>query len=175
VLFYRKNAGGFSIVEIIVGLAIIAILIAAITPFFETYFDQNRLKGAAETLYDNINFARTTAIKSNSTVSLTFIAGANWCYGMASGAIACICSSAPSVTNCNLGIVSSTAYSGTSLATTIAGSTTTFNALRGTPNNIGTVTFSTVTPTRSLQLSLSAMGTSSLCSPSGTVGGYPGC
>ena len=174
-LFYSEKEAGFSIIEVIVGLVIIAILIAAVTPFFDTYFEQNRLKGAAETLYDNINYARTTSIKNNTTVSLTFIAGASWCYGMASGAIACTCSSAPSVTNCNLGIISSTTYSGTSLATTIAGNTTTFNPTRGTPSNVGTVTFSTTTPTRSLQISLSAMGTASLCSPSGTVGGYPGC
>jgi prepilin-type N-terminal cleavage/methylation domain-containing protein len=171
---YPRKQQGFSIVEIVVGLVILAILIAAISPFFTNYFTQNRLKGAAETLYDNVTFARTTAIKTATQVTLTITTGASWCYGMASGVVACTCTSAPSAANCDLGIVSSTDYPGTSLASTIT-SPTTFNAIRGTPNNIGTATFSTSTPTRSVQLSLSAMGTSSLCSPSGTVGGYSGC
>lgn len=167
---------GLTLTETLVGLIIIGILVALITPSIQIYYQQNRLKGAAENLYDNITLARTTAIEKATTAKITITTGAAWCYGMSSGAIACACGSAGSASNCDLGIVSAADYPGTTLATTLSGATTTFNAARGVPNNTGTVTFSTTSGgSQSVQLTLNALGFSSLCSPSGTVGGYAGC
>ena len=172
---HKRKQKGLMLIELIIGLIIIAILGIIITPSIEIYYQQYRLKGAAETLYDNINNARTTAIQKATTVTLTFTTGSSWCYGISSGVIACACASAPSASNCNLGVVSSADYSGTTLATTI-GTSTTFNATRGAPNNTGTITFSTTSGgSQSVQLTLTGLGTSMMCSPSGTVGGYAAC
>src|SRR3990167_6380253 len=99
VLLHQRKQKGFTLTEVIIGLVIIVILSAILTPSLQIYFQQYRLKGAAETLYDNITLARTTAIQKASTVSIYFTTGPNWCYGMSTGAIACTCSDAASASN----------------------------------------------------------------------------
>jgi prepilin-type N-terminal cleavage/methylation domain-containing protein len=171
VLFKQRKQKGLTLIEVVISLVIIAILAGAVTPTITIYFQQSRLKGAVETLYDNVNYARTTAIQKATAVIFTFTTGASWCYGMSTVA-GCDCTTS---TNCNLGVVSHSDYSGTTLATTI-GASTTFNATRGAPNNTGTVTFSTTSGgSQSVQLTLTGLGTSTLCSPSTTVGGYAEC
>lgn len=176
----RRHAG-VTMIEVVVVLVIISIIAIALTPALLTYFVQNRLKGAAEALYGNILFSRSTAIEKATTVNLNFtsdtITGV-WCYGMSSAAIACSCDGAPSATNCNLGVVSSTSYPNVTLATTLAGSSTVFSASRGTPSNTGSVTLTDASSSQSIKLTLSAMGLPSLCSGSAgvaDVGGYSAC
>lgn len=170
-----KEIKGFTVIETLIVVIILALLVVSIMPSVRNYFNQSRLKGAAENLYDDITLARTNAIAMGSTVQITFSTGASWCYGISSSGIGCSCALAASATNCNLGIRSSNSYTGTTLATTIGGASTTFSAARGIPNNTGTITLSTTGGSESLVLTLSALGTSTLCSPSGTVGGYVAC
>ena len=177
----KRKYAGLTMIEVVVSFLIIGIVVVALTPALQTYFSQNRLKGAAETLYANILFSRSTAIEKATTVNLNitsnFITGV-WCYGMSSAAIACSCGSPASTTNCDLGIVSSTTYPNVTLATTLSGAATVFSASRGTPSNIGSITFSDTNNGQSVQLTLSAMGLPSLCSGSGgvaDVGGYTAC
>ena len=161
---------GFTTVEALIALVIFALLLILITPQLKVYYAQNRLKAAAEGLYDDILNARMAVIKTNTAVTFSSSTGATWCYGLTSGTNACSCSTPAT---CTLGAVSSTNYPNT----TLAGLTSvTFDAVRATPNNTGTVTFSTTSgSTNSVTLTLSALGTTTLCSPSSTVGGYAGC
>lgn len=178
-LFIKQKQKGLTLIEMIIALIILGLLVVRITPQLQVYYAQNRLRAAAEGLYDDVLNARMTTIKTAATTTITFVTGASWCYGISSAAIACACGSAASASNCNLGIISSTDYPNTTLATTISGSSTTFDAVRATPNNTGTVTFSTTTGgTQSIMLTLSALGTTTLCSGTGgnaDVGGYAGC
>lgn len=174
----KRKYAGITIIEVVVGLFIVGIIVVALTPALQTYFSQNRLKGAAETLYTNILFSRSTAIEKATTVNLNFTTGSSWCYGMSSAAIGCNCTLAASGTNCDLGIVSGTTYPNVTLATTLAGSVTVFGASRGTPSNTGAITLSDANSGQSVRLTLSAMGMPSLCSGSGgvaNVGGYTAC
>lgn len=174
-LFYRKQKG-FSLVETMIVVAMLLIVVAALTPTITTYYAQNRLKGAAEGLYDNVMLARSSAVKSSTSTTITFVTGSSWCYGISSGAIACACGSAASASNCNLGITSSSNYPNTSLAITsgFAGNAITFDASRGVPNTngIGTITLSSTTGSTSITATVNAMGETQICST--TVGGY-GC
>lgn len=167
---YKQN--GITLVEILVVLAMLAILTAVLTPSMDTYFNQANVKGAAEALYGDVNLARTIATKSTDTVTITFVSGTSWCYGLSSGAITCACDSAPSSTNCNLGLTTATNFKNTALAVTNA--TTTFSTSRGTTIS-NTAIFSATNPTQSATVTVSAMGVPSICSTGASVGGYPAC
>lgn len=170
---------GFTIVELIVILVILTIVSLLLLPSLSTYFTQNRLKSAAESLYANILFARTSAIQQSANVTLMLHSGSSWCYGMTTNA-SCACGTPNS---CNLGQVSNTNLPQTSLATTgltVNGADTsiTFDSVRGAPTFAGTtangtITLSNTTGNEYITITINQLGTSTVCS-GGTVGGY-GC
>ncbi|OGT50559.1 MAG: hypothetical protein A3E53_03455 [Gammaproteobacteria bacterium RIFCSPHIGHO2_12_FULL_39_24] len=171
VFIFSRKQQGFSLVEALIVIFMVVILTVGIVPFFQTYVAQNRVKGATETLANNIYLARSIAIQKATPTTLIFNIS-NWCYGMSSGVIACDCTSAASSSNCNLGIVSGTDYPNTTLTNTFTSNTITFSATRGTTNS-GTATF--IAGAYSAQVSVNTMGTASTCSSGGTVGGYIAC
>ncbi len=171
-LIPQHKQNGITLVEALVVVIMLAILVAVLTPSMNTYFNQGNIKGAAEALYGDVNLARTTATKSTDTVTITFVSGASWCYGLSSAAIACACNSAPSSTNCNLGLTTSANFKNTTLAVTNA--TTTFSTSRGTTTS-NVAVFSATNPTQSATVTISNMGAPSICSTGASVGGYPAC
>jgi len=180
VLRIKQKQKGFTVTEALIALVLLGLLTILIAPQLKVYYAQNRVKAAAEGLYDDILNARMTTIKTATKSVITFVTGSSWCYGISSDAIACVCTNAATASNCNLGITSGTSYPNTSLTLGTLTSPTTFDAIRAAPtNNGGTVTFSTTSgSTQSVMLTLSALGTSALCSGSGgnaNVGGYVGC
>lgn len=69
------NKGGFSLVELVVVLAIIAVaLMAAIPTYMTTVKPTAELKGAARRLFGDIQLARLRAVKENARIGLTFSA-----------------------------------------------------------------------------------------------------
>jgi Tfp pilus assembly protein FimT len=168
----QHNQNGITLIEALIVLAMLAILTAVLTPSMNTYFNQGNVKGATEALYGDVNLARTIATKSTNTVTITFVSGASWCYGLSSGAIACACNSAPSGTNCDLGITTAASFKNTTLAVTNA--TMTFSTSRGTTTG-NTAVFSATNPSQSATVTINDMGTPSICSTSASVGGYPAC
>lgn len=170
-LVSQHKQSGITLTEAIITVFMLAILVAVLTPSMNTYFNQANVKGAAEALYGDINLARSIATKSTDTVTITFNTGA-WCYGLSSGTVACACSSAPSSSNCNLGLTTSASFKNTTLAVTNA--TMTFSTSRGTTTG-NTAVFSATNPTQSATVTINAMGTPSICSTGSSVGGYPAC
>lgn len=67
---------GFTLVELITVVAIIAILAAFAAPEVINWRPKMRLKGAADTLTENLQRAKIHAIKNNVNVVFTFAAGA---------------------------------------------------------------------------------------------------
>jgi len=159
---------GFTLTEALIVVAIIGILGSLALPSFNELRDKYRLKAAAEALYGDLQFARSTAIRSNSTVNLSLITS---CWGM-NTASACTCSTANS---CQLKQSSITAFPGVSMAPSAA--TTSIDGTRGLASGGAvTVTF-TSTLGKQAQVALSALGRVVLCSPggSGAIGDYPAC
>ena len=68
----RSNEQGFTATELIVVMAIIAVLVAVAIPSFSTLVPNYRLKAAARNLYSDMQKARLQAIKENTFVCLTF-------------------------------------------------------------------------------------------------------
>ena len=67
----RKNSG-FTITELMVTIAVIAILASLAIPNFIAWLPNYRLRSGAEEIQSTLQFARLTAIKRNATATVTF-------------------------------------------------------------------------------------------------------
>ncbi len=78
------NSGGFTLVELIVTIAVIAILATVAVPSMSSFLDKRKVVSAAEELYSNIQQARSEAITRNQTVGLRFSENntTTWAYGL---------------------------------------------------------------------------------------------
>jgi type IV fimbrial biogenesis protein FimT len=63
---------GFSLVELIIGMAIIAMLMALALPQYTTFISNSRLRATAEGITNGLNLARAEAVKRNGRVELAF-------------------------------------------------------------------------------------------------------
>lgn len=69
-----KSKAGFTLVELMVVVAIIGIMAAIATPGFIAWLPNYRLKSAARDLYSALQNARMLAVKNNTTVQVVFVA-----------------------------------------------------------------------------------------------------
>lgn len=66
------DSRGFSIAEVIVAVAVFAILAAIAIPQFVGFRPKNRLNGAARQIYSQLMWARSKAVTDNSDYVVTF-------------------------------------------------------------------------------------------------------
>lgn len=161
---------GMTLVEALVTIAIIGILGSLALPSFDGLRDKYRLKAAAEAFYGDLQYARSVAIRSNSTVHISLISS---CWGMNTSS-ACTCSTASS---CLVKVANIADFPGVTMTPSI--DTTSLDGTRGLARGgAATMTF-TSTLGKQAQVSLSALGRASLCSPNTTaaayVSEYPAC
>jgi type IV fimbrial biogenesis protein FimT len=81
----RTARSGFTLVELVAVLAIIAVLGAMAVPSFATMVRQHRLKAAAHHLQADLALARHQAMRSGQHAHLSFKPGAAWCYAVSLG------------------------------------------------------------------------------------------
>lgn len=72
-----RNRSGFTLMEMMVVIAIVGIIAAAVVPNFIGWRNNAKVSQAARQIYSDLQTARTTAIKTNSTVSIDFDTGTN--------------------------------------------------------------------------------------------------
>ena len=99
-----RKSHGFTLIEALVTVAIIGILAALAAPAFVKMLERNRLKGAAEVVFNELQLARTEAVKRNQDVTVTF-SGAGpsttWAYGLRSGLAGTTCDPSVDLSNVN--------------------------------------------------------------------------
>ena len=102
---HRQISRGFSLVELMVVIAILAILVVVAVPSYQAQLDNYRVRKAGEDLVSVISTARSGAVKLHREVNVSFTTGASWCAGAksavepsagarAGNAVACDCASA---------------------------------------------------------------------------------
>lgn len=100
---------GFTLIELMVTIAVLSILVAIAVPAFTDFLEKSRLRGAADALSSQFSLARAEAMRTDRNVTLA-IKGEDdvWCSGArqfagagtlglvaAGGSAACDCSSTP--------------------------------------------------------------------------------
>src|SRR5690242_10962753 len=81
---------GLTFIEIMITLVVIIVLTLVAVPALTALMKGQRLIGTTENLYSALQNARSEAIKTNTTVYVSFQTGSSWCYGINSGS-ACDC------------------------------------------------------------------------------------
>lgn len=67
------NARGFSMIELMIVVAIAAALLAVALPSFQTSLNNSRTRGAAESIYNGLLLARSESIKRNAPVRFQLV------------------------------------------------------------------------------------------------------
>lgn len=164
---------GFTLLELMVTLSVMSILALIAVPSFVGMHDRYHLKGTVDTLYADLQFARSEAVRRNGAVFIGFSTGASWCYGLDSES-ACSCATQG---DCDLKVVSAADYPAVTLAsTTFSGAVTSFKPRLGTVSKAGTVVFQS-SKGKEARAIVSPLGRVSRCSPAGSasITYYPSC
>lgn len=149
---------GFTLIELMVVLAILTILLMVAVPSFNDSLARRRLEGVANELSADLQYARTQAVGNNGSVSLVTSATGYTVSG-ASGGV-------------NVTYKTIALDTGLSMTQPVTG---TFSAFRGFAAAATSITVSNTQTSAQLQVSTDTMGRVQTCSPSGGLKGYPSC
>lgn len=151
---------GVSLIEVLVAIAIAAILGGLAAPPFLESLARNRLDGAVSVLANDLQFTRSEAIRRRTAATLTVAEGG------ASYTVAYTPTSGPDVVVKTVPLAD-----GVTLA---AAQAIVFEGLRGT-TEAQTLTGSSTQTAAQLRITTNAMGRISTCSPGGGLKGHPAC
>jgi type IV fimbrial biogenesis protein FimT len=69
---------GVSLIELMIGLVIAAILLAIGVPNFSLFMQNSRIRNAAEAIQNGLNLARAEAVRRNTNISFVLGSGSSW-------------------------------------------------------------------------------------------------
>lgn len=166
-----KHYLGITLLELLIVIIIITILTMIAVPSLNTFLQNHRLIFTANNLFVAMQYARSEAVKRNTTVYVTFQTGDSWCYGINTGS-SCNCTTPSS---CNLGTGAAATPQQISLSTTgLTSNTFQLESSRGAANvNGALVTLTLYGQTPAISLEIYQLGDFQLCSS--TMSGYSAC
>jgi len=188
----RRSQSGFTLIELMITIAVLGILAVIAVPTFRALIEKGRLRGAADDVMNLISVARAEAIKRQHSVSVA-LGGTTtaWCVGANRAgdpatagqpipvASACDCTSPSScVLENQVSVVNAPVNSGVT-SDTITGNIT-FAAQTGALIPVttvpGVVTFTSPSG-YALKITVSPLGLVAGCTPVGTsfISGFPSC
>jgi type IV fimbrial biogenesis protein FimT len=164
----RRRARGLTLLELLVMLAIVAVMMTLALPSFGSIVARHRLKAAAEQLSADLGDLRLLATQRGQVLHVHLHPGAQWCYALATVS-GCDCRVAQS---CQLKTVRAADHPGVTL---LAGGNLLVDA-----RNIGLLQDSAQALLQGsegaqLRVGLTPLGRPKVCSPGAAVPGYPGC
>jgi type IV fimbrial biogenesis protein FimT len=181
---HAKFELGFTLIELMVTLAVMAVVLAAAAPSFADFFDKSRVRGAADGVISLIGNARAEAVKTDLDVNVAFTrsSATSWCVGAnaatpptggapAGNASACDCTD---TTKCVVGgqrsAIEVGAYPDVSIGA-IPGAFA-FDSKLGvvTPLATNAVTLTSPRGKYDIKVEVNALGQARLCVPSGKPG-----
>ncbi|GGC71216.1 GspH/FimT family pseudopilin [Undibacterium terreum] len=80
---------GFTMVELVIGIAIVAIVMAIGMPSYGTWILNSKLRGAAESIQSGLQVARAEAVRRNAAVKFTLGSGSSWTVGCVTVSATC--------------------------------------------------------------------------------------
>ena len=185
-----RSSRGFTLIELMVTLTVLAILLALAGPSFADYFQRYRLRGAADDVATLLAVSRAEAVARNRNVAIVFAGdGAAWCVGGAAAAEpgtpgnavttapTCNCSN-----DCLIGDkvmeTQGANYRGVTIGA--APASFVFDRLTGGVQPFAantTTTFQSPNGKYSLSVTVSPLGRGRLCVPAGSpsMSGFPSC
>jgi type IV fimbrial biogenesis protein FimT len=158
---------GLTLLELIVALAIVAVLATLALPSFGHMLARHRLKAAAENLAVDLAELRFEATRRGVPLHLHYVAGAQWCYALAT-ASGCDCRVAQS---CQIKTVRAGDHPGVQL---LDAQDALFDAQPGTQVGSGQALLRGPDGTQ-LRVGLSPLGRPRVCAPAAAAQGYPAC
>ena len=194
---------GFTLLEMLIAMAILAIIITYAVPSMSTFYDNQRLMGATEQVYGHLQQARSEAVARNVTTYANFAVDGSdsWEYGVSSANSLCdLTATTPTTANaCVISVddgdgtldpgdgsvdtgdlvlmrFTDADYDGVSMNIASFSSCTTqcvFDPLRGTSTS-GQVNL-TGNNGNNLRVTVSLLGRVAVCTPDGSMPNYLGC
>lgn len=170
---------GLSLLELMLALALLMLLLTIAIPSYQQLLEQRHLRGAAETLAAELQFAKLEAIKTNTTIKVDFSVNnpQTWCYGVSTSSCNCQKNQACQLNGVER-VIRSAEFPNIAINQTQPwNGTATFNPSHGTMNAGGATLYS---EHFKIRVTSSDFGQIKICNPSdlnnkSDFGGYPKC
>ena len=74
----RPAYRGFTLIELMIGLTMVAIMMTLALPQYGTYVQNTKIRNAAESVLNGLQFARSEAVMRNTNVQFVLGTGSGW-------------------------------------------------------------------------------------------------
>lgn len=156
---------GLTLIEITVALAVLAVMASLAMPSFAGMAARTRLKAVVEALAGDVAEARFEAARRGQALQITAVAGADWCWVVATTP-GCSCDTGQA---CALKTVRGRDHGGVAM---LQGGHSELQAV-GTAQTASLLFEST--HGERLRVDISPLGRADICAPAGKLGGYADC